>query len=58
MGQRFLQELGREDEEGGGHTQLTRRGCWTSVLVTPDMGGDVSVQHTARNAKECIPGQE
>jgi len=47
-GRRFLQEPEREDKDGGGDTQLTRRGCETPVAIAPGEGGVGSGQQAAR----------
>jgi hypothetical protein len=55
---RFLQEPGREDEDGGGDPQLTRRDCGTRIPITPGVGGDATGQQAARKVMGNIPGQE
>jgi hypothetical protein len=39
-GRLFLQEPGREVEDGGGDTQLTRRAWGTPIAIVPGDGGD------------------
>jgi hypothetical protein len=42
-GRRFLQEPGREVEDGAGDTQLTRRGWGTPIAIVPGDGGDRAI---------------